>query len=105
MFYVKVGDESVVYTGDYNMTPDRHLGSAWMDKTRPDLLITETTCVPFHIWLSNCSLFSSSLPPPLPPPPSLSLSHARSLSLPFESSQCCHHTALNVSGALHGNCS
>jgi integrator complex subunit 11 len=23
MFYVRVGDESVVYTGDYNMTPDR----------------------------------------------------------------------------------
>ncbi|KAF2077278.1 hypothetical protein CYY_001403 [Polysphondylium violaceum] len=43
MFYVKVGDESVVYTGDYNMTPDRHLGSAWIDQVKPDLLITETT--------------------------------------------------------------
>eukprot|EP01104_Vermistella_antarctica_P013832 TRINITY_DN4257_c0_g1_i1.p1 TRINITY_DN4257_c0_g1~~TRINITY_DN4257_c0_g1_i1.p1 ORF type:complete len:628 (+),score=142.44 TRINITY_DN4257_c0_g1_i1:279-2162(+) len=43
MFYVKNGPLSVVYTGDYNMTPDRHLGSAWMDRTRPDLLITETT--------------------------------------------------------------
>eukprot|EP01113_Clastostelium_recurvatum_P006652 TRINITY_DN13026_c0_g1_i7.p1 TRINITY_DN13026_c0_g1~~TRINITY_DN13026_c0_g1_i7.p1 ORF type:complete len:672 (+),score=126.31 TRINITY_DN13026_c0_g1_i7:248-2017(+) len=43
MFYVKVGSESVVYTGDYNMTPDRHLGSAWIDKVRPDLLITEST--------------------------------------------------------------
>ncbi|KAI7863739.1 beta-lactamase-like protein [Spinellus fusiger] len=43
MFYVKVGDESVVYTGDYNMTPDRHLGSAWIDKVRPDVLITEST--------------------------------------------------------------
>lgn len=29
--------------GDYNMTPDRHLGSAWIDKCRPDLLITEST--------------------------------------------------------------
>jgi predicted metal-dependent RNase len=29
--------------GDYNMTPDRHLGSAWMDRVRPDVLITETT--------------------------------------------------------------
>ena len=29
--------------GDYNMTPDRHLGAAWIDKCRPDLLITETT--------------------------------------------------------------
>ncbi|RUP50467.1 beta-lactamase-like protein [Jimgerdemannia flammicorona] len=43
MFYVRVGQESVVYTGDYNMTPDRHLGSAWIDKVRPDVLITETT--------------------------------------------------------------
>jgi integrator complex subunit 11 len=43
MFHVKVGSQSVVYTGDYNMTPDRHLGSAWIDKCRPDLLITEST--------------------------------------------------------------
>lgn len=43
MFHVRVGDETVVYTGDYNMTPDRHLGAAWIDKCRPDLLITEST--------------------------------------------------------------
>ncbi|KAI8817616.1 beta-lactamase-like protein, partial [Fimicolochytrium jonesii] len=43
MFHVKVGNESIVYTGDYNMTPDRHLGAAWIDKCRPDLLITEST--------------------------------------------------------------
>ncbi|KAJ1551595.1 Integrator complex subunit 11 [Cladochytrium tenue] len=43
MFRIAVGDQSVVYTGDYNMTPDRHLGSAWIDACRPDLLITETT--------------------------------------------------------------
>lgn len=43
MFQIKVGSESVVYTGDYNMTPDRHLGAAWIDKCRPDLLITEST--------------------------------------------------------------
>ncbi|NXF96186.1 INT11 protein, partial [Eubucco bourcierii] len=43
MFQIKVGCESVVYTGDYNMTPDRHLGAAWIDKCRPDLLITEST--------------------------------------------------------------
>ncbi|KAJ3032938.1 Integrator complex subunit 11, partial [Rhizophlyctis rosea] len=43
MFHIRVGSESVVYTGDYNMTPDRHLGPAWIDKCRPDLLITETT--------------------------------------------------------------
>ena len=28
MFHVRVGEESVLYTGDYNMTPDRHLGAA-----------------------------------------------------------------------------
>jgi integrator complex subunit 11 len=43
MFYVKVGDKSAVYTGDYNMTPDRHLGSTCIDKVRPDVLITEST--------------------------------------------------------------
>ncbi|NXH14212.1 INT11 protein, partial [Bucco capensis] len=43
MFQIKVGCESVVYTGDYNMTPDRHLGAAWIDKCRPQLLITEST--------------------------------------------------------------
>ncbi|BBN01886.1 integrator complex subunit 11 [Marchantia polymorpha subsp. ruderalis] len=43
MFYVKVGDESCVYTGDYNMTPDRHLGAAQIDALQPDLLITEST--------------------------------------------------------------
>lgn len=43
MIYVKVRDESLVYTGDYNMTPDRHLGSARIECLRPDLLITEST--------------------------------------------------------------
>ncbi|KAG0348376.1 Integrator complex subunit 11 [Podila humilis] len=43
MFYIRVGEESLVYTGDYNMTPDRHLGSAWIDKVRPNVLITEST--------------------------------------------------------------
>lgn len=43
MFHIKVGAQSVVYTGDYNMTPDRHLGAAWIDRCRPDLLITEST--------------------------------------------------------------
>lgn len=45
MFHVRVGHESAVYTGDYNMTPDRHLGSAWIDRVRPDVLITESTQV------------------------------------------------------------
>ncbi|KAI8052010.1 beta-lactamase-like protein [Syncephalis plumigaleata] len=43
MFHVRVGHQSVVYTGDYNMTPDRHLGAAWIDQCKPDLLITEST--------------------------------------------------------------
>ncbi|XP_068212713.1 integrator complex subunit 11 [Palaemon carinicauda] len=43
MFHIRVGSQSLVYTGDYNMTPDRHLGAAWIDKCRPDLLITEST--------------------------------------------------------------
>uniref|UniRef100_A0A182W8Z3 Integrator complex subunit 11 n=1 Tax=Anopheles minimus TaxID=112268 RepID=A0A182W8Z3_9DIPT len=43
MFWIRVGSQSVVYTGDYNMTPDRHLGAAWIDKCKPDLLITEST--------------------------------------------------------------
>ncbi|XP_014240953.1 integrator complex subunit 11 [Cimex lectularius] len=43
MFKISVGSQSIVYTGDYNMTPDRHLGAAWIDKCRPDILITEST--------------------------------------------------------------
>ncbi|KCV70343.1 hypothetical protein H696_02670 [Fonticula alba] len=43
MFHIRVGHQSVVYTGDYNMTPDRHLGAAWIEPLRPDLLITEST--------------------------------------------------------------
>ncbi|EDW23817.1 GL23717 [Drosophila persimilis] len=43
MFWINVGSQSVVYTGDYNMTPDRHLGAAWIDNARPDLLISEST--------------------------------------------------------------
>lgn len=43
MFYVKIGDKSVVYTGDFNTTPDKHLGSAYIDRLEPDLFITEST--------------------------------------------------------------
>ncbi|XP_042501563.1 cleavage and polyadenylation specificity factor subunit 3-II isoform X2 [Macadamia integrifolia] len=43
MFYAKVGDSAIVYTGDYNMTPDRHLGAAQIDRLQLDLLITEST--------------------------------------------------------------
>lgn len=41
MFYAKVGDTAMVYTGDYNMTPDRHLGAAQIDRLQLDLLISE----------------------------------------------------------------
>ncbi|THG23927.1 hypothetical protein TEA_002505 [Camellia sinensis var. sinensis] len=41
MIYAKVGDAAIVYTGDYNMTPDRHLGAAQIDRLRLDLVITE----------------------------------------------------------------
>ncbi|KAH3767786.1 integrator complex subunit 11 [Pelomyxa schiedti] len=43
LWEVRVGNESVIYTGDYNMTPDRHLGAAFVSTVRPDLLITEST--------------------------------------------------------------
>lgn len=43
MFHVSVGGQSIVYTGDYNMTSDRHLGSAWISRCLPDVLVTETT--------------------------------------------------------------
>ncbi|ORD98609.1 INT11 [Hepatospora eriocheir] len=43
MFYVKYNDESVVYTGDYSTTADKHLGPAKIDTLRPNLLITEST--------------------------------------------------------------
>ncbi|KAF5939302.1 hypothetical protein HYC85_023561 [Camellia sinensis] len=39
MIYAKVGDAAIVYTGDYNMTPDRHLGAAQIDRLRLDLLV------------------------------------------------------------------
>lgn len=43
LWEVRVGGESVIYSGDYNMTPDRHLGAAFVDTVRPNLLITEST--------------------------------------------------------------
>lgn len=43
MFHIQVEDESVVYTGDFNMVRDRHLGPAQIPKLRPNLLISEST--------------------------------------------------------------
>ncbi|CAJ0930145.1 unnamed protein product, partial [Mesorhabditis belari] len=42
MFEVRVGNQSILYTGDYNMTPDRHLGAARvLPGLRPDVLIRQ----------------------------------------------------------------
>lgn len=43
MIYAKVGESTILYTGDYNMTPDRHLGAAQIDRLPLDLVITEST--------------------------------------------------------------
>jgi len=43
MFRIEVDGYSVVYTGDYNTSPDRHLGGAYIPRIYPDILITETT--------------------------------------------------------------
>lgn len=51
MFHIKVGGESVVYTGDYNMSPDRHLDAAQIAKVSLDLLITEST---YGSMVGNC---------------------------------------------------
>lgn len=40
MFYVKVGQQSFVYTGDYNMTPDRY---GWIQPPKKDCLSTRVT--------------------------------------------------------------
>ena len=43
MFHCRVGASDVLYTGDYNMAAERHLGAAKVPRLRPDLLITEST--------------------------------------------------------------
>ena len=44
MFHADNHGVSVLYTGDFNTTPDRHLGPAHLPPAlRPDLLITEST--------------------------------------------------------------
>jgi integrator complex subunit 11 len=43
MFYIQSDGESFVYTGDYNMTPDRHLAAAKIPRLKPTLLVTEST--------------------------------------------------------------
>ncbi|XP_074335694.1 endoribonuclease YSH1-like [Apium graveolens] len=43
MFYAKVEDASIVYTVDYNMTPDRYLGATQIDRLHFDLLKSKST--------------------------------------------------------------
>eukprot|EP00882_Tetradesmus_deserticola_P022256 GHRQ01024150.1.p1 GENE.GHRQ01024150.1~~GHRQ01024150.1.p1 ORF type:complete len:305 (+),score=133.68 GHRQ01024150.1:17-931(+) len=43
ILHVRVGCESVVYTGDFNTVPDRHLAGACVGCLQPDLLICEST--------------------------------------------------------------
>ena len=60
MIYAKAGDAAMVYTGDYNMTPDRHLGAARIDRLKLDLLITEygpTSNYTHVFFLFSCCLY------------------------------------------------
>lgn len=43
MFHIRVGNKSLVYTGDFSTSADKHLGTAYIDCIKPDLLITEST--------------------------------------------------------------
>lgn len=64
MFYTKVGDSAIVYTGDYNMTPDRHLGAAQIDRLQLDLLITEYAtyaCLDYYVLIYCFSCFLSTI--------------------------------------------
>lgn len=60
MFYAKVGDAAMVYTGDYNMTPDRHLGAAQIDRLSLDLVITEYAICVLVPYLRVCSVVAYS---------------------------------------------
>lgn len=43
MFSIEYNGLKVVFTGDFNSTADRHLGAAWIEKIRPNVIITEST--------------------------------------------------------------
>eukprot|EP01028_Stygiella_incarcerata_P001314 TRINITY_DN1216_c0_g1_i1.p1 TRINITY_DN1216_c0_g1~~TRINITY_DN1216_c0_g1_i1.p1 ORF type:complete len:552 (+),score=151.19 TRINITY_DN1216_c0_g1_i1:389-2044(+) len=43
MFFCAHQGDSVLYSGDYNMSSDRHLGGGSVDRLRPSLLVTEST--------------------------------------------------------------
>lgn len=43
MFHCQTGSSSILYTGDYNMVADRHLGAAKVPRLMPDVMISEST--------------------------------------------------------------
>lgn len=43
MISVQCLGQRVLYTGDFNLTADRHLGAARIGRLRPDVVITEST--------------------------------------------------------------
>ena len=43
MFHIQYKSQSIVYTGDFSMTTDRHLGAAKIKALYPNILITEST--------------------------------------------------------------
>jgi Cft2 family RNA processing exonuclease len=43
MFLIEKDGLSVLYTGDYNTSPDRHLRACEVDRINPDLVISEAT--------------------------------------------------------------
>ncbi len=43
MFLIEKDGLKVLYTGDYNTSPDRHLRACEVDRVQPDLVISEST--------------------------------------------------------------
>lgn len=43
MFHLRVGSQSVLYTGDFSTVADHHLRAAWVPRLHPTLLISEGT--------------------------------------------------------------
>lgn len=43
VYYIRTSSISLMYTGDYNTTPDRHIGCARVPRQNPDIQISEST--------------------------------------------------------------
>lgn len=43
MFLIELDGLKVLYTGDYNTSPDRHLRACEVDRIQLDLVISEST--------------------------------------------------------------